>query len=292
MGSYKLAAVRFFGGWADRYASKFEGLRGPLSESGLKILYRTYVAIVFFSGLLGFIAGIPLGFLLALYYFHLEGVLLIFISVVLTIGIAALAFIIAYFYPFSRASDRKRNINANLPFAVNHMAAIAASGVPPNIIFKLLAEFGEYEEISRECAKVVRNIESFGQDVTMAISQVAADVPSAEFRELLYGILSIIKTGGNLKLYLQNQAKEALFNYRIQREEYLEALSTYADFYTAVLIAAPLFLISILAVINIIGGRIGGLSIDFILTLGIFVGIPLVNIIFLAFIHVTQPEQV
>ena len=263
----------------------------PLSESGLRILFRTYVSMVFLTGLVAFVAGVPVAFLLATFYFDVSGPALYIVLIALTLGIAAAGFILAYFYPFSRASDRKRNINANLPFAVNHMAAIASSGVPPNVIFKLLAEFGEYEEISKECGKVVRGVESFGQDVTTAMTQVAADVPSPEFRELLYGMLSMIKTGGNLKLYLQNQAKDALFNYRIQREEYLEALSTYADFYTAVLIAAPLFLISILAVINIIGGKLGGYTIDTILTLGIFVGIPLINTAFLAFIHITQPEQ-
>ncbi|QQG40285.1 MAG: type II secretion system F family protein [Candidatus Aenigmatarchaeota archaeon] len=287
---FKILAVRLFGRWADRYAASFEGIRKPLSESGLKILFRTYVCMVFLSAFLAFAVSLPVSLALSAFAVK-DGVLTPVVAVVFSVFAGSLGFIIAYYYPSSRASDRKRNIAANLPFAVNHMAAIAASGVPPNVIFKLLAEFGEYEEISRECAKVVRGVESFGQDITTSISQVAADVPSNEFRELLYGMLSIIKTGGNLKLYLQNQAKEALFYYRIRRQEYLEALSTYADFYTAVLIAAPLFLVSILAVINIIGGKLGGQSIDTIMTLGIFIGIPAINTIFLGFIHATQPEQ-
>ncbi|MBI4017761.1 MAG: type II secretion system F family protein [Candidatus Aenigmarchaeota archaeon] len=287
----KVLAIRLFGSWADRYATKFLGIKGPLLESGLRILFRTYVSMIMFFSFFAFVAALPLTFVASRTALHLDGLLAGAATVVMALGAAAAVFIILYFYPSSRASDRKRNINANLPFAINHMAAIASSGVPPNVVFKLIAQFGEYEEISKECAKIVRGIESFGQDVTTAISQAAAEVPSTEFREILYGMLSVIKTGGNLKTYLQNQAKEALFYYRIQRQEYLEALSTYADFYTAVLIAAPLFLISILAVINIIGGKIGGLTIDNVLTLGIFIGIPAVNIIFLSFIHVTQPEQ-
>lgn len=287
----KMFAIRLFGGWADRYADGFAGLKKPLSESGLRILYRTYVSLIFFYTVVGFLVAVPVSVVLASLFLGLDPLLAVVVGITGGASIGGLAFVSVYFYPFSRASARKRNINANMPFAVNHMAAIAASGVPPHVIFKLLAQFGEYEEISKECAKIVRGVEAFGQDVTTAIAQVAADTPSAEFRKLLYGILSIIKTGGNLKLYLQNQAKEALFYYRIRREEYMEALSTYADFYTAVLIAAPLFLISILSVINIIGGKLGDLSIDAILTFGIFLGIPAINTIFLSFIHVTQPEQ-
>jgi flagellar protein FlaJ len=170
------------------------------------------------------------------------------------------------------------------------MAAIASSGVPPSTMFRLLTGFEEYGEISKEAKKIVRNIDVFGQDITTALREVSNKTPSLPFKDFLEGVATTIDTGGNLQAFLRQQAEKALFEYRIRREKYLETLSTYADFYTAVLIAAPLFLVAILAVMNMIGGKLWGMEIETAMWLGISILMPIVNLVFLAFIHFTQPE--
>jgi uncharacterized membrane protein len=57
-----------------------------------------------------------------------------------------------------------------------------------------------------------------------------------------------------------------------------------------VLIAAPLFFISILSVMSMIGGELFGMSIPMAMNMGIYVLIPLLNILFVLFIHFTQPS--
>lgn len=284
--NFKKIAVIIFGRLADKYSSNFKSLKKKISESGIKILSRTYISIIFFISLLSYFISLPFVCLLLSFYSYS-----VFLTPLLSVGVSGAVFALAYYYPYQKAFSRKRNLNFNLPFAINHMSAIATSGVPPKIIFKLLSGFGEYGEISKEASKIIRNVEVFGQDITSAIQNVASNVPSKDFKELLYGILSTIKTGGNLKSYLQVKSSEALFIYRIRREEHLQALSTYADFYTAVMIAAPLFLISILAIMNVVGGTIEGRSISDIMNLGIYLIIPATNIAFIMFIHFTQPEQ-
>ena len=282
----KKISVIIFGRVTDKYSDKFGTLKKKLKESGIKILSRTYISMIFFFTTISFFVSIPIVFLILL----INSISPVFIPPV-SLGIAALTFASLYYYPYQRAYARKRSLDFNLPFAINHMAAIASSGVPPKILFKLLSKFEEYGEISKEASKIIRNIEVFGQDITTAIENVALNVPSEDFKELLYGILSTIKTGGDLKNYLQIKAKEALFTYRIRREEYLQALSTYADIYTAVMIAAPLFLVSILAIMNVVGGTIQGMTIKDIMNLGIYVLIPTTNIGFILFVHFTQPEH-
>jgi flagellar protein FlaJ len=177
-----------------------------------------------------------------------------------------------------------------MPFAISHIASIAASGVPPYVAFKLISDVKEYGEISNEARRIVRNVEAFGMDLVSAISNVADRTPSTELKQFLYSIISTIETGGDLKKFLDNAAKEALFEYRIVREKYMQTLSTYADFYTAVLIAAPLFFISTLSVMSLVGGEVFGLSIPTAMRIGIYALIPLLNIIFIIFIHYTQPS--
>ena len=135
----------------------------------------------------------------------------------------------------------------------------------------------------------MRNVEAFGMDVVSAMRNVADRTPSTEFRQTIYGIISTIETGGDLKKFLENAAKEALFDYRLKREKYMQTLSTYADFYTAVLIAAPLFFVSVLSVMSLVGGSVFGLSIPNAMRIGVYAMIPLMNIMFILFIHYTQP---
>ena len=79
-------------------------------------------------------------------------------------------------------------------------------------------------------------------------------------------------------------------DYRMKREKYLTTLSTYADFYTALLIAAPLFFISTLSVMSLVGGQVMGMSINAAMKLGVYVFMPLLNMLFLLFLQLTQPK--
>lgn len=293
--------VQLFGKWADKYSSAFEPIRKSLSASGMKILFRTYISLIFFLSALGFLGSFFMSFMLAM-MLNAEIMIAALESLAVSAAAASAVFALCYLYPISTANTRKRSIDANMPFAINHMAAIASSGVPPSTLFRLLMGFGEYGELSKEAEKIVRNIEMFGQDVATSMKEVAKRTPSESFREILNGMATIIDTGGNLQLFLKTQSEKALFEYRIKREKYLEILSTYADFYTAVLIMAPMFLIAILAIMNMIGGDMMGIPItgsgDFfagtykpgVMDLGIYLLIPAVNIAFILFVHFTQPE--
>lgn len=282
--------IKVLGAWGTKtFGDYLKPLKEELIRSNLSILFELYVGKMLFFSISAFvvafifvmavttIVGTPLGF--SLFGAFVTG---------LTFGMAVLT--IYHSYPFNLLTSKKNSLEANLPFAINHMAAIAASGVPPFVVFKLLANIREYGEVANESRRIVRNVDTFGMDAVSSMRNVADRSPSAEFKQLIYGVVSTIETGGDLKRYLDNAAKEALFNYRIKREKYLQTLGTYADFYTAVLIAAPLFFISILSVMSLVGGEIFGLSIPVAMKVGVYALMPLMNIVFLLFIHYTQPQ--
>ena len=131
----------------------------------------------------------------------------------------------------------------------------------------------------------------FGLDVISALRDVKSRSPSKEFKDFLEGLTTTIQSGGSMKRYLKEEARSAMFNYRLNREKYTQMISIYADFYTALLIAAPLVMITILAILNMIGGTVFGLPTDLLIKLGIFVFIPLLNVLFLAFLQMTQPSM-
>jgi len=86
------------------------------------------------------------------------------------------------------------------------------------------------------------------------------------------------------------KSKESHLNYEIERQKYTETISTFSDVYTGILIAAPLFFIAALSLISILGGGIGGIPVDVIIALGTYLVIPLLNVMSIVFIEVSQPE--
>ncbi len=287
---YKAFSNALFTGLSKKMTAYFEPLKNALELSDINILPNTYLTLSLSSSFLAAVASIAV-----IVY---ESILIRMNPVALAMSllfVPAVSFLIVfsifYMYPFQKVHQKTQNINTNLPFAINHMAAIASAGVPPVKCFEMLAEFKEYGDISNEAKNIVRRVNAFGEDITQSIKYVAQRTPSRDLKDLLYGILSVIESGGNLKDYLNEMAQLALFNYKLSRKKYIHSLSTYADIYTAILIAAPLFLVSILSVMSIVPGQgLGGISIIYFMTIGIYVIIPVLNLAFLIFITYTQPE--
>lgn len=283
--------LKFFGKIGLKYLPNYVApLKEEIMKSNLNILFELYVGKMLFFAFFGFVwVFIVSAIILSMITIFPLWMILVS-ALILSVTTSFIVLTIYHSYPFHTLSTRKNDIESNMPFAINHMAAISASGVPPYIIFKLLSGIKEYGEVMNESKRIVRNTEAFGMDFVSAIRNVAGRTPSEKFKQFLYGIISNIETGGDLKKFFENSAKDALFEYRLRREKYLQALSTYADFYTAVLIAAPLFFIAVLAVMALIGGTVMGLPIDMAMQMGIYGLMPILNCAFIAFIHYTQPK--
>ena len=271
------------------YPGFFESLNTNLKQSDIKILSKTYISMSLFSSIIAGIVAVSffsmLFFLLG--YGVFSAIVRTFIfSLVAIIG----AFTSFYLYPASIANTRRRNIKEDLPFAIIHMSAVAGSGAQPIAMFDLILTSGEYKGLEGEVRKIVNYVNLFGYDLGTALKTVAMTTPSKPFRELLLGVTSTVEGGGSLKDYLSGKADEAMTTYRLERKKYVETLSTYSDIYTGVLIAAPLLFMTTLAIINVLGGKIGGLDIGTLSSIGVYGAIPIMNILFMLFLNIMQPE--
>ncbi|MEK6855499.1 MAG: type II secretion system F family protein [Nanoarchaeota archaeon] len=292
--AYGKIANNFFE-WLTLYLNKqfpqmFTYLNNSLRSADIAILTNTYMGIVLFSGFIAFFGVLLVAFLVGLIFSSN-----VILAILRAISFAFLAFLITltgvYFYPGLIIGGRKRAIKNDLPFVIVHMAAVAGSGAQPISIFNLVLNTGEYKGLEKEIRKVVNYVNLFGYDLTTALRSVAATTPSPKFRELLTGIVATLETGGSLKSYLNSKSDEALTDYRLEREKYVESVSTYSDIYTSVLIAAPLLFLITIAIINMLGGKIGGFESRDLAFFGTFIFLPFLNIAFLIFLNVIQPGE-
>lgn len=286
--AYKRLAVKVFGRVADATMDSFRVLKPHLVSANMQILLKTWVCVIFLTTLIVYVGALA-GTFLVLWFLAFDLLFTVYVGLFAPVLIAALVFLLFYLYPIQKSKSNEREIDNDLPFALAHMSAIASSGIPPEFMFELLTGFKEYGPISREAEIIVRNIKTFGMSSVTAIDTVAKRTSSANFRQVLTGIVSTIEKGGDLVGYIKQMSEKSLFDYRLKREKYLKTLGIYADIYTALLVAAPLMMLSVLAVMSIIGGNVLGLTIQDIIFLVTWLVLPLMNVIFIAFIHMTYP---
>jgi len=290
MPEIKGIATNLFGSVVDKYSNVFSSLKNSLSKANIKTPFRTYLSLVFFISVFSVIST-ALAVSVTMYILGMSSMLMIIYSVFSSFIVAIGSFVLMLFYPVQKAISRRKNIETNLPFVLIHMGAVAESGIPPFVIFKLISRFEEYGEIAKEMQKIVRNIELYGIDPLTAVKGVAERSPSEAFKQMLMGLVTTTESGGDIKLYLKNSGEQALFQWRIKREKFVQQLSTYAEFYTGLLISAPLFIISLFAVMNMIQRTMAGYNILDLTRMSLYIGIPVLNIGFLAFLRGVEVEM-
>jgi flagellar protein FlaJ len=292
MESFKRLAISLFGKLADRYEKELKFVKESLPKADIKMTSRAYISMCFLASAMETVIG-TVALIVAMRFMELTMIMKVTMMIFMPIVISIVSLVILLFYPYQKASSRRKNIESNLPFVLTHMGAIAESGVPPYVIFRLIAEFEEYGEVSEEMKKIVRNIEQFGINPIKAVKQIAERTPSDELKQSLLGFVTTTESGGDVKVYLKNAGQQALFEWRMKRERFLQQLSAYAEFYTGILIAAPLFIIALFSVMSMIpgGGTMGGYNILFLTKLSVYLLIPGLNIGFLLFLRGMEVEM-
>ena len=282
-------SVLLFGSIASKYQDSFTFLRPILVKADMKMPLNVYVSFIFFSAFMIFIVSLSVTIFLSLFVFT-SIFAKILAPVLAPIVVPAFCFLVFMLYPFSRASTRKKNIETNLPFVLTHMGSIAESGIPPYYIFRLIGNFDEYGDIAKEFRKIQRNMEVYGIDPLTAIRAVSERSPSEMFKQVLMGFVTTTESGGNIKTFLKSAGDQALFEWRTRREKFLRQLEAYSEMYTGLMVAAPLFLISLFIVMGMISPTLGGFSILDLTKFSVYLLVPIMNIAFLLFLRGVEVE--
>ena len=289
---YRITAYRLCYGVIQKvvlplFGKELESLRPLMRKSKLYMTVEEYVSTAFLTILLLF----PIIFFSFLVFFTVfSGMLLVLaviLSLVFAIGISAGVAVIFFIYPSYRVDGIKRDIELNIPYATTHMATIAGTGVPVYTVFKIVSEFKEYGELAKECGKISRDIEVFGSDVTTAISQSAADTPSPHLKELLWGIVAVIRAGGDLRRFLVEKAASFMESQKNLEKQYLDSLSLLAEMYTTVFVAGPILFVVMITVMGSMGSL--GLPTDLIMTIVIYLLLPIASVGFIILVEGSKP---
>ena len=192
-----------------------------------------------------------------------------------------------FFYPGAEKKTLGTRINQELPFAVIHMSSISGSGIQPLEIFRIIGKSKEYKYLGPEIRKIINQTTIYGYDLTNALKNIAMATPSKPLSELLNGISVTIHSGGDIETFFKKRGESLLLEYRLIREQYTKSTETFMDLYISIVIAAPMILLMLLIMISV--AQIGlGFGINQ-LSIAIVGLVAIINIAFLAFLHIKQP---
>jgi flagellar protein FlaJ len=193
-------------------------------------------------------------------------------TVLMVVIPAVLTYVVLSAIPSSRAKTRMRDINKRLGPAMSFISAMASADVNIDVIFKELARQPIYGEIKNEAEWITRDTELLGTDILTAISKAAQRSPSTRFQEFLQGVVTTSTSGGQLKPYFLQKADQFEKEYKLEIKSQLETLGLMAETFVTVVVAFPLFLVVIMAIMAIVPGA-GGNTDMTILLLYLVVGL-------------------
>ncbi len=192
--------------------------------------------------------------------------------------------------PKSKAGERKRDIEAKMPYALNFLAAMAATNATPEHLFRSLAGRKEiYGEICDEANWIYRDTKALGIDIIKAIKMGIKRSPSHKLAEFLQGVVNSLTSGRPLKNYLGGAANKYMREARKEQEMFIETLAFLAESYVVVGVAFPIFFMVILVIMYWVSGS--GMAVtDSMLYAVVFGGLPIINGVYIFIVWLMTPE--
>jgi archaeal flagellar protein FlaJ len=306
MNSFERVSWKLLGRRAQNKRNKYAELRNALMAARFKVSSEVYIATAYLASLLaGIIAAVIFGIVTYIFNLpdlvtypgeassslggltHYSLVLGTIAAVIISfIVFAGVTFVIVNIYPSIIAGNRKRNIDATLPYAINYITAMSTAGIPPAEIFRQLGQSPMYGESSVEARYITLEIDLFGRDLIDALRIISSTTPSQRMKEFLQGTMGCVSSGSNLTEYFRTKADQYALENRQSQRMFLETLGLISESYVTAMVAGPLFLIILQSIMSILSNETQPMFLYAI----IYILIPLGSIAFVVMISAMTPE--
>jgi len=286
---------------------QYSQLRNDLISARLKTPFEVYISTAVVSSIIvGLISAVCLGLITwalklpnlikykgevpsTMLFLNQYGLLLgtIFAVIFSLLVFGGMTYAVFIAYPSVVAGNRRRSIDATLPYAINYITSMSTAGITPAEIFRLLGDSPIYGESAVEARYVAREIDIFGRDLIDALRIVSSSTPSLRMKEFLQGAMASISSGGNLTGYFRTKAAQYALENRQTQKLFLDTLALIAESYVTAMVAGTLFLIILQSIMSVLGGD----SKPMFLYVIIYLMIPFGTMMFIIMISSMTPES-
>jgi flagellar protein FlaJ len=288
----------------------YENLQKQLNQARIPISHEMYISNAIFYSIVAGIAGALIGLFLTYTVVVLVGLpdqltnvtfsprmawLLsfkelfvgVFITAIFIVGMGGIVYALFMLFPGFQASERKAKIDMQLPYAVTFMYALSKGGMNIIDVFRALARSEDtYGEVSKEIDSIVRDMDYFGHDLRTALSSASETTPSERFQDLMYNLLTVIDSGGNIPNYFRDKSEQYLIKAEVDQKGFLETLGLLAESYVTAFVAGPLFIIIMGVMMAVMGS--GTTTMVYAI---IYAVLPIGSIMFVVMISIITPTE-
>jgi len=278
---YQEMSWRMMGNFVRSKGKRDDELEENLLKAHMKIRPEEYLAFLYLTSIILAIVGIVVGIVMII-IFTLLGMFMtgLLLAILLPVGLPLMAFFILKSSPASKAKKRGRDIDKRISGSMSFISAMASANVPVDMIFKELSRQPVYGEIANEAEWITRDTELLGIDILTAIKRGAQRSPSIKFQDFLQGVVTTSTSGGQLKPFFVMKAEQFEKENKLDMKSTMETLSMLAESFVTVVVAFPLFLVVILAIMAIIGGNAANTTMILFLVIGLMIPISQFGFIF------------
>ena len=261
LSSHEQLAWRMFGKFVQARKHDDPELDENLLRAHIKLRPEEYLAVAWMNSTFAAVGAVVAGFVAAMFLFILR---VPFTTLLIIFGlVTALPIFFSYMYyfglpvgyhgkPAGMAKKRGRRLDKRISGAMSFISAMASADVPVDVIFKELSKQSVYGEVAKEAEWITRDTELLGVDILTAIRRAAQRSPSNKFQDFLQGVVTTSTSGGQLKPYFLVKADQFEKEDRLEMRKKMETLGMLAESFVTVVVAFPLFLVVIMAIMALI----------------------------------------
>lgn len=266
-----------------------------LLQAHMRMRPEEYVAYLWMSTILVGVIAAAMAIVFGSLFFtalSVDAAFVLAFSIFIIVIPPMITYLILLSNPASKGKARGRDIDKRIGPSMSFISAMASADVNVDVIFKELSRQKIYGEIKNEAEWITRDTELLGIDILTAIGRAAQRTPSNNFQEFLQGVVTTSTSGGQLKPYFLQKAEQFEKEAKLDMRAQLETLGLMAESFVTVVVAFPLFLIIIMAIMAIVPG--GGGNPTFTITLlwlVVLLMVPISQFGFIFFIWNTTKES-
>ncbi|OYT58204.1 MAG: hypothetical protein B6U68_00465 [Candidatus Aenigmarchaeota archaeon ex4484_14] len=286
MTTYAKMCYNLFGNFSRKIEKHFLDIETDLRRAKINYTLAEYISIAIFTvGITFFIETVGLAFIFTIIFRNIVAALMLSFTISSVFSIILL--FLFYGYPATRAKNIEKDVNKNLPFSISYLSSIASGDVEPIFLFKTLSKFKGYGKISEEAKEIVKNVEMFGMNFTTALKKEANKTPSKKFKEILWGINTVVSSGGDLFTFLKEKSNLLMNEYRRNIKKYSDQLSLFVEIYLILIIVGSIFFIILTSVMATLSS---GMEIVALQSFVVFIFLPMISIAFIVLVKGISPD--
>ena len=273
---HKSAIEKFAFDHISRHLPKVPRYRGMYDQSGLHVIFESYMSTAILLTLIAFVLGLIASALILLL---LRYELLLALLYSLAVGCITLAISMSAWtlYPLQRRRSLGASLEAQLPYSFGIMGVLSASGMNIERMFERMALSDSNPALSSLARRFVRNIKIFGLDTENALREVARHSPSNSFAKMLESIAVAFRTTGSVHDLIMFESTRLLTEKNDRLKKKISDLAIMAELYITLVVVGPIIFIVMLSILQLLPYS-GSIPTIPIINAVVFVGIPVISV--------------